>query len=158
MKKARRPGRKKPTIRDIATKAGVSETTVSLAFQAGSRISRTTRDRLLRIARELNYVPHTAARELRRGRTGTVGIIVNDITNPFYGWMIRLAAHVVNERGFQLVFGELEWDPRKEEAVLTNMIQGRVEGLILCSTEKLPVGLQDTERSGAPLHHGRHLP
>ncbi len=146
----RRGARAKPTIRDIARIAGVSETAVSLAFQVGSRIGETTRSSVLRIARELNYVPHLAARKLRSGRTGTVGIIVNDITNPFYGLMIRLAEHVVNSRGYQLVSSELEWDPRKEDAVARNMIQNRVEAVIFCSTEKNPGVAHAFDEAGLP--------
>ena len=85
------PMQKKPTIRDIAREAGVSDTTVSLSFRPNSRVSEATRERIREIAKRLNYFPNRSARNLRYGSSRTIGFVVIDITNPFYARMIRSA-------------------------------------------------------------------
>ncbi|MDD5704777.1 MAG: LacI family DNA-binding transcriptional regulator, partial [Kiritimatiellae bacterium] len=79
------------TIKDIARRAGVSHPTVSLVFSGDPRISKATREKVLRTAREMRYVPNLAARNLRRGASNLIGFIVNDITDPFYAIMVQVA-------------------------------------------------------------------
>ncbi len=140
----------KTTIREVAQSAGVSMTTVSLAFQPDSRLSDKTREKVLAAAKKLNYVPNSAARKLRRGRTRTIGFVVNDITNPFYGWMLRLAEQAAAELGFELVFGETNWDSNREAAVVQSMVQSQVEGVILCSTERNNDSVRFIRNAGVP--------
>ena len=127
---------RKTTIRDIAREAGVSDTTVSLAFKENSRISIETRRRVLRIARRLKYFPNLAARDLRYGGSPTIGFVVTDITDPFYSRMIRSAEKIARELGYSVLFAESNWDPEKEVKIVSRMIEGRVRGLIMCFCEK----------------------
>ena len=125
-----RKARTKTTIRDIAKKASVSETAVSLAFRTGSRISEETRKRILRIATQLNYVPNLAARSLRFGDSRYIGVIVMDITNPFHAQMVRIADEIAEQRGYQLFIAESNWHPKKEEEAVSRMIGNRVQGIL----------------------------
>lgn len=124
------------TIKDVAQRANVSETTVSLSFQPDSRISDVTREKVLAIARELHYVPNTAAKHLRLGSTKTLGLIVNDITESFYSVMSRTATTVAYEKGYQLIYAENAWDAEKAIEMTKSLISRRVEGMILCLCEK----------------------
>lgn len=142
--------KQKTTIRDIARLAGVSETTVSLSFQQNSRISEQTRAKVLQIARQINYVPNAAARDLRAGRTRTIGFLINDITNPFYGSMIRTSEQVASERGYEVIFAESQWSPQRAVTVLGKMIQSRIEGVILCFSEKSEDAYQMVRQSNLP--------
>jgi len=94
------------TIREVAKAAKVSETTVSLSFRAGSRISENTRQRVLRAAEKLGYVPDQAARSLRLGGAKTIGMILPDITNPFYSRMAREVDNTAQRLGYQLLLAE----------------------------------------------------
>jgi len=123
------------TLTDIASEAGVSVTTVSLSFQPGSRISDGTRKKILRIARRCGYVPNQAARNLRRQRTLTLGVIVPDITNPFFATLIRHAEIVALERGYEVVSAESRWEGQDELRAIESMARLRVDGLLFCCSE-----------------------
>jgi LacI family transcriptional regulator len=124
------------TIKDVAREAGVSDTAVSLAFKNSSRISEQTRRRILDAAGRLNYVPNSTARSLRTGRTRTVGFIVNDITNPFYSLMLKEAERELNLAGFDLLVADSNWDAEREVSLIERMIQLRVQGVIICPSQK----------------------
>jgi LacI family transcriptional regulator len=143
--------KRRPTIRDIARKAGVSDTAVSLAFQKNSRLSEPTRARILRIARELNYFPNRSARTLRYGASRTIGFVVNDITDPFYSRMIRSAEKIALELGYTVLFSESNWDPGKETRVISDMIESRVLGVLMCFCEKTEESLRFIDLAGVPV-------
>lgn len=140
----------KITIKDIAKIANVSATTVSLSFRSDSRISKKTREKVIKIAKDLNYYPNLAARDLKAGRTKTIGFLINDITNPFYGWMIRTAQEIALEKGFEMIFAESKWSPKHEVNIVNKMLQSRIEGIILCFSEKTDEAYKIIINSGLP--------
>jgi LacI family transcriptional regulator len=142
---------RKSTIRDIAREAGVSDTAVSLSFQQNSRVSAATRERVLAIARRLNYFPNRSARNLRYGDSRTIGFVVIDITNPFYSRMIRSAERIAHGLGYEILFAESHWDPQKEIRILSNMIENRVAGLLMCFCENTAESLGLIQQSRLPL-------
>jgi len=141
---------RKPTIKDVAREAKVSDTTVSLSFRENSRISETTRANVLKIAKSLGYSPNSAAQRLRMGRTKTLGFLINDITNPFYGTMLRASEQIANTRGYQVVFSESQWKAQNELRTIEKMIENRIEGIILCFSEQSAKGYQLIRSSGLP--------
>ena len=148
------------TISDIAKEAGVSGTTVSLAFQVGSRISDETREKVLAVANRLSYVPNLAARNLRQQKTSTIGVVVPDITDAFFGLLVREFERVVQARGFQVLIAECQWQGDRERSIIESMIEARVQGVLLCSCEsgednvtllqqyEIPVIMADTYPDG----------
>lgn len=141
---------KNVTIKDIANLAGVSETTVSLSFQPGSRISQATREKVLKIAHELRYVRNSVAQNLRGGRTKTIGFIVNDINNYIYHIMSKVATQIGNEFGFQILYAETEWNPSKAIEVTKTMLEKQVEGFMLSLTEKEETSLDLIRHANVP--------
>ena len=141
---------RKVTIKDIARHAGVSETTVSLSFQPDSRISEKTRKEVLLIGKKLNYFPNTAARELRAGRTRTIGFLINDITNPYYSSMIQCSEQIASQIGYEVIFMESQWNPERAVNVVGKMIRSRIEGIILCFSEKSEDTFHLVRQSGLP--------
>ncbi len=125
------------TIKELAHRAGVSGTTVSLVFQGSSRISEKTRRKVLRVAREVNYVPNLAARQLRGGKTRvkTIGLLVNDLRNPFYSLMVHSAEEAADQHGYETLIADGQWQASKEQAELRNMIEFRVDGVAACLSE-----------------------
>lgn len=140
----------KTTIKDIAKLAAVSETTVSLAFRENSRISHTTRKKILELAEKLHYLPNRAARSLRYGGLKAIGFIVTDITNPFYAIMARIAETVALEQGYQVMISESNWEPDREVAIVRNMIESQIKGILLCSCEKTRESFEYIERFSVP--------
>lgn len=140
----------KSTIKDVARLAGVSDTTVSLAFQADSRISEKTRARVLSAASELSYTPNLAAKNLRNGSSLTIGFVVNDITNPFYLQMLRKAEDIALQHGYSVIFAGSNWSAAKERYLFEQMIQMRVCGVVLCLCEKSSDGIEVLDRFRMP--------
>jgi LacI family transcriptional regulator len=138
------------TIKDVARVAGVSDTTVSLAFQAHSRISARTRARVLSVASELSYTPNLAAKNLRTGSSRTIGFVVNDITNPFYLQMFRKAEDIALRHGYSIVFAGSNWSADRERDLFEQMIQMRVCGIVLCLCEKSSDGVELLDRFRIP--------
>jgi len=142
---------RKPTIRDIAREAGVSDTAVSLSFQRNTRVSAATREKILAVARRLNYFPNRSARNLRRGISRTIGFVVIEITNPFYSRMIRSAERIAHGLGYEILFAESHWDPQKEIRIVSNMIENRVAGILMCFCENTAESLSLIQQSRLPL-------
>ena len=142
---------RKPTIRDIAREAGVSDTAVSLSFQNNSRVSAATREKILAVARRLNYFPNRSARNLRYGGSRTIGFVVIEITNPFYSRMIRSAERIADGSGYEILFAESHWDPQKEIRIVSNMIENRVAGILMCFCENTTESLRLIQQSHLPL-------
>ncbi len=128
--------RRKPTIRDIAKKAGVSDTTVSLCFQENPRISSATKQRVLSVAKEIGYIPNRAARDLRFGTNNLIGIVVPDVTNPFHARMIQLADKIAAENQYRVLFSQSHWDPDTEVSAVRDLISHGVRGLLVFFSEK----------------------
>jgi LacI family transcriptional regulator len=138
------------TIRDIAQAAGVSETTVSLAFRPNSRISQRTRQRVLAIGDQLRYLPNLSARNLRLGGWNAIGFLVNDIANPFYAAMVQTAELIAQKRGYQVIFSNGHWNAAREVHALESMIRARVLGALVCPCERTHESLDLLTRHSVP--------
>ncbi len=126
------------TQSDVARRAGVSRATVSNVLNdrvGGSvRIPLETRQRILAVAQELGYQPHAAARSLRSGRSGTVGLLIPDATNPHFWGIVRGVEAVTRQHGYQLVLAVTALEPDRERESLRALAQQRMDGLILLLT------------------------
>jgi LacI family transcriptional regulator len=132
-----------PNIQEVAVLAGVSTATVSHVLNGTKHVSPKLRKRVLKVAQDLNYQPSTIARSLITRRTKSVGMLVTDITNPFYPVLVRAAEDVLTREGYALVIGNSDGDPRKEEAFYRAVTAKWVDGLILitCPTAYPPAYL-----------------
>ncbi|MFD2615400.1 LacI family DNA-binding transcriptional regulator [Paenibacillus gansuensis] len=91
------------TIRDVAKQAGVAISTASYVLNNDPRVSEETRRKVLRIVDELNYRPSSIARSLKRRKTETVGLFLNDFGGPFFGSFIQGVEEVVSSNGYDLI-------------------------------------------------------
>jgi DNA-binding LacI/PurR family transcriptional regulator len=118
---------------DVARRAGVSQSTVSLVLsgKGRGRISARTEELVRAAAAELGYRPNVAARTLRTGVARTVGLVVPDITNPFFGPMLRGAQSAAMRAGYTVMLVDIaddrEWETQSVEALLA----GPSDGLLL---------------------------
>ena len=120
------------TIYEVASRAGVSPSTVSRAFTVPDLLRSGTLQRVLEAARELDYSPNRAARALITGKTGNIGVVVPDISNPFFATMLKGASGRARESGSVLFLADTEEDVDLEESLVRAMAQ-QVDGLVLCS-------------------------
>jgi DNA-binding LacI/PurR family transcriptional regulator len=120
------------TIHDVAKRAQVSPSTVSRALSASHLVRGTTRDRVLAAARELGYRPNPAAQSLITGRTGNIGIVVPDLSNPFYTGVLRGVQARARQAGYAVFFADSEEDAVAEEALVHAMAR-QVDGVIVCA-------------------------
>jgi LacI family transcriptional regulator len=130
---ARQPTAKRPTLRDVAARAGVDPSAVSRVLNNEEiRLSEATRERIRQAAEELGYTPNFLARSLRQSRTWTLGFVLPDIGNPMYVPIVRGAQRRAEERGYGIVVGsQLDGDTYGTFARLLEA--GRIDGLLVAS-------------------------
>jgi DNA-binding LacI/PurR family transcriptional regulator len=97
------PRPRKVTLQDIADVAGVKRMVVSNALNGTRSVAPATREKILRLAKEMNYVPNYAARSLRTGRTGIVAILSGALSEPYYAVMVDLLRQHLQQDGYQLM-------------------------------------------------------
>jgi DNA-binding LacI/PurR family transcriptional regulator len=126
-----------PTSFDVAKLAGVSQSTVSLVLsgKAMGRVSQSTQEAVLRVARELGYQPHMAARTLRLGRTHVTALIIPDVSNPYFAKVLQGAEQAARERDYTVVQvstgNDADWQQRIVHALATRAF----DGFILCAVD-----------------------
>lgn len=138
------------TIKDIAKKAGVSETTVSLSFREESRISDETKRKIQKIALEMNYVQNNLAKSLRGGRSRTLCFVVNDIFDSFYSKMVKVANQLSEKYDYQLLLASNAWEKENAVKIANTMVAKQVEGVILSLNEKEKESLEILNRAEIP--------
>jgi DNA-binding LacI/PurR family transcriptional regulator len=128
------------SIREVATRAGVSPATVSRVFTRPDTVAMDTRRRVIAVAEELNYTPHPVARSLANGRTGNLGIVVPDIANSFSALMTKAVQHEARREGYALfVAGSDEVTQNEEQSA--RAMAAQVDGLLLVSPQMSDDGL-----------------
>jgi LacI family transcriptional regulator len=123
------------TVRDVAKRAGVSAMTVSRVINGSTGVRPETRRRVERAVSELDFVPNGVARGLTSKRSGTLGLIVPDIVNPFFSIVVRGAETVARRAGYRLLLCNSEGDLGLERQYVEDLISHRAEGIIIA-----PVG------------------
>jgi len=120
-----------PTIKDVAKAAEVSTATVSAVMNDSAYVSPALRARVLDAVRELGFAPSQFARNLRRGRSELIAIVVADLANPFYGRVVCAAEAAVASWGYSLVVCNSDENPEAEKRILARVRMLHCEGLIL---------------------------
>ncbi len=120
-----------PTIKDLAREAGVSYATVSRALNDHPEVSDETKKRIMKIALEMGYQPNAIAQGLVKKETKTVGLIIPDITNPFFPEVARGIEDAAVEAGYTIFLCNTNWNAQREERYFDVLIQKQVDGLII---------------------------
>jgi LacI family transcriptional regulator len=118
------------TIKDVASKAGVSVTTVSHVINKTRFVSEELVERVLAAMQELNYHPNTLARSLRMGETKTIGLIIPDNSNPFFAEISRTVEDIGFERGYSVFLCNSDGLVEKEAAYINMLITKQVDGVV----------------------------
>jgi len=120
------------TIRDVALAAGVSQSTVSRALSMPDLVNPTTRARVQATARELGYEPNRAARGLITGRTGNIGLIVPDLSNPFFSSVVKGVQSAARAGDHSAFIADTD-EEASAEVHLLRALSKQVDGIVLCS-------------------------
>lgn len=118
------------TIRDVAELAGVSVATVSRALNNSGYVSESAREKVESAVKALNFYPNEVARSLFQKKSKLIGLLLPDITNPFFPAIAKGVEDCVTERGYSLLLGNVEGDPEKQEKYLRIFEQNNIAGVI----------------------------
>jgi LacI family transcriptional regulator len=116
-------------IRDVAARAGVSIATVSRAINHVPTVDPELAKRVREAAAELNYFPNTQARALVSGKSKLLGLIVSEITNPFFPELIQEFEQVAVERGYEILIASTNYDRKRMEQCARRMLERKVDGV-----------------------------
>lgn len=145
---------KRISLKDIAKEAGVSVTTVSLVINDKTekgRISKAVVDRVNEVIKLNSYQPNTIARSLRTGKTGTIGLIVEDVSNHFFGSISKTIELVAYENGYKVITASTDNDDKKSLELIEMMKLQQVEGLIVTPTIGSKFAIQELLNQQKPL-------
>ncbi len=119
------------TMRDVARAAGVSRMTVSRALKKDSPISKETRDRILKIVREMNYVPDQMAGSLTTKRSGFVAVLVPSLNNLHFAETVQALTEELEKIDQQVLLGYTDYSAAREEQLVETMLRRRPEAIVL---------------------------
>jgi LacI family transcriptional regulator len=139
------------TIGDVASRAGVSKTTVSHVLSGNRPVSTETRSRVEAAIAELGYRPDGIARSLRTRRTHVVALIIPDITNPFYPVLSRGLEHALAETGYRTFICSSDGETERELDFLAEVFDRRVDGIVLDSFHMRVDDVVSITRGGVPV-------
>jgi DNA-binding LacI/PurR family transcriptional regulator len=124
---ARRPGT--ISIRDVAQRAGVSIATVSRAVNNIPTVNADLAKRVWQAIEEVGYLPNTQARALVSGRSRMLGLIVSEITNPFFPELVQEFENLAVAQGYEVLIGSTNYEPVRTECLIRRMLQRNVDGV-----------------------------
>ncbi|MFN8075772.1 MAG: LacI family DNA-binding transcriptional regulator [Kineosporiaceae bacterium] len=147
------PERRRPTMRDVAARAGVSLKTVSRVVNDEPGVSTALGERVRRAIDELDFRPNFGARNLRRsdGKTYSVGLLVEDVANPFSSALQRAVEDVALPRGVVVFSASVDEDPARERELARAFSTRRVDGLILAPIAEDQSYLETDLRAGTAI-------
>ncbi|MCD2256899.1 LacI family DNA-binding transcriptional regulator [Lactobacillus sp. CC-MHH1034] len=123
------------TISDVAKLAGVSVSTVSRVINDNPHVTPQKRQAILNAMNELGYAPLQAARQLRGSGTETIAVVVPEIVNPFFSYLVDTIERVIDEKGFKTLIIQTFGQKRNELNALNLLKVNQVDGVILCAIE-----------------------
>lgn len=138
------------TSLDVAHAAGVSQSVVSRAFTPGGKVAASTRRRVHAVAAELGYRPNILARNLVKRSTNITGIVMSDIMNPFYPYVLKIFTERLRALGHQVLLFSLT-DPTEINTVVTTALQYQVAALIVVSVTLPSDVVKECTRNNLPV-------
>ncbi len=124
------------TIKDVARELGVSYSSISRALNGKEGVSKATRDKILEAAERMGYQPNDLARGLVNKISKTVGVIIPDINNPFFGEIVAGITDASSENEYNIFLCVSGWNPETEKEYFNTLLKKRVDGIILKSAGK----------------------
>lgn len=145
--------KKRVSLKDIANKVGVSTALVSYVLngkEKEARVGEAAAKKIKRVAAEMNYQPNLIARGLKFGRTHTIGLIVADISNPFFAMLARIIELEAQQNGYTVLFGSSDEKLEKSQNLIHTFLNRRVDGLIITPVAGSQAQIDGLKKSGIP--------
>ncbi len=146
--------KKSLSIIDIAKQLNISQSTVSFILNGKSkekRISDLTTQKVLKFVEEVGYKPNLLARSFRTGKTNIIGLMVEDIANPFFANLARLIEENAYNNGYKILYCSTENDPAKAKELMQMFKDRHVDGYIITPTEGIQEEVEELISGGAPV-------
>jgi LacI family transcriptional regulator len=146
------PTRRPATVADVARAAKVSKASAARALGGYGSVGPAIKQKILEAARRLDYRPNELARTMATGRSGTIGVVIGDIENPFFGLAVRGLSDRAAQSGFDVILSNSGETVAAERAAVKDLLAKRVDGLIVApATMHDKMHLEDVLAQGCPL-------
>jgi DNA-binding LacI/PurR family transcriptional regulator len=137
-------------IKEVAKRAKVSTATVSRTINDPDKVKPRTAERVRKVIEELNFYPNTHARTLVSGRSRMLGLIISDITNPFFPELVKSFEDHAVQRGQEVLIGNTDYNPKRMALCIRRMVERKVDGVAIMTSEADPSLLTDLTRRNIP--------
>ncbi len=144
--------KKQASLKDIANEIGVSIATVSyvLSKREDSRVSPEMSDKIRKVAKKLNYQPNIIAQSLKSGRTNTIGLILADISNPFFAHLARIIEEEATRLNYTVIFGSSNENSEKSMHLIDFLLGRQVDGFIISPSYRAEKQIVDLNEKQVP--------
>jgi LacI family transcriptional regulator len=138
-------------VKDVAMEANVSTATVSRVLNESGFVSENIKQRVFLAVKKLNYQPNAIARSLKQDKTNTIGVVIPDISNPYYMTISKGIEDIVQQKGFNLIFCSSDENPKKEEKLLQLLFEQRVDAIVLATSGGSEERVSKINQAGVPI-------
>jgi LacI family transcriptional regulator len=146
----RNPRSARATINEVGAAAGVSTSTVSRVLSGTKKVDEALAERVRQAVRELGYQPNPAAQGLARGESGTIGVLVPDLANPYFPGVLKAVSAVASSHGRRVMVMESDEDPKAEHGLVEDLMRA-CDGVLVCSPRMARADLVDLAGRGHPM-------
>jgi len=137
-------------IREVAKRAKVSTATVSRTINNSEKVDPGTAARVQKAIQELNFYPNTHARTLVSGRSRMMGLIISDITNPFFPELVKSFQDEALRSGQEVIIGNTDYNPKRMAGCIRRMVERKVDGVAIMTSEADPGLITELTRRNIP--------
>ncbi|MFB3162343.1 LacI family DNA-binding transcriptional regulator [Neobacillus sp. 179-J 1A1 HS] len=141
----------KATENDIARMAGVSQTTVSRVLNNHPSVKASTRLKVMAAIKEMGFIPDPIARSMVTNKTGTIGLIVGDIANPFYAETAKIIIRDARTKGYDVILSDTNDDSDNLQKEMKMLLNRRVDGILIASVNRWDSFAKELHQSGFPV-------
>ena len=138
-------------IKEVAKLAKVSTATVSRTINGSDKVSARTAERVHKAIKELNFYPNTHARTLVSGRSRMLGLIISDITNPFFPELVKHFEDQAVQKGLEVIIANTDYKPKRMTECVRRMLERKVDGAAIMTSEADPSLLVELVRRDIPM-------
>jgi LacI family transcriptional regulator len=145
---------KKVSLKDIANHVGVSTALVSYVLnnkEKKARVGKEVAEKIRKAALKFNYQPNLIAKSLKMGRTNTIGLIVADISNPFFSLIARIIEDEARKHGYVVIFGSNDESAEKLQVLINVFLNRQVDAFIIAATENAEPQIEALQKTGVPV-------
>jgi DNA-binding LacI/PurR family transcriptional regulator len=138
-------------IKQVAKRAKVSTATVSRTINDSDKVSPETAERVRQVIHDMNFFPNSHARTLVSGRSRMVGLIISDITNPFFPELVKNFEDQAVDRGLEIIIANTDYKPKRMVSCIRRMLERKVDGVAIMTSETDMALLAELTRRNTPM-------